>query len=189
VDDDGVSKMKSYGKQMAPIANIITDHCKNKNLKVGLITFKGAEKLLKSPDVVAHFGDHQGSNKFDDVDVLIIFGTYHIPPTALYLKHYIIHNEFLRDDPVNWTNRRYINGVMINFTDYEKFNDVISYKLNEEHEQAIFRSGALIEDGKVVIVFGYVPKGIENKLDYRKFSSAQGVKVSISRMMQKMGNY
>lgn len=186
---NGIPHAKGYGKEIDISANMIAKFCKEKDLKVGLITFKGAEKLLKDyPDVVGHFGGHQGSNAFDDVDILIIVGTYHLNPTALYQKHYIIHNEFLKDNPAKWNNRQYINGVMLNFTDNKKLNAVKLYKLNEEHEQAIFRSGALVDEGKIVIVFGYVPKGIENKLDYRTFSTPQGAKISITRMLKKRGN-
>lgn len=185
-DKEGFPVTNNYGKEITYMAMSIAAYCRNLGLKIGLITFKDAKNVLRGcVDVVDHFGGHQGSNKFDDVDVLIILGTYHRPPAGLYKAHYIINNEFLKDNPAKWINPEFINGVRINFTDNEGFNEVIRYKLNEEQEQAIFRNGSHVEDGKIVIVFGYVPNGIEDKLDYRVIKSAQGAKMSINRWFKK----
>ena len=61
-------------------------------------------------------------------------------------------------------NNQTINGMQINLSDNEKLNYVKSYKLNEEHQQAIFRSGAHIKPGKIVVSFGHVPEGVEEIL-------------------------
>ncbi|KYC44847.1 MAG: hypothetical protein APG12_01537 [Candidatus Methanofastidiosum methylothiophilum] len=185
--EDGLPIVKKgYGKEVIEMAKNIADFGRARNLRVGLITYKEAEELFKPHvNVIGHFGGHQGSNAFDDVDLLVIVGTYHLNQTALYHKHYIIHNEFLGDNPAKWNKSQYVNGVRINLSDNEKLNQVKLYKLKEEHQQAIFRSGANVYPGKMVVVFGYVPPGVEEVLDYRIFNSNRGLKISLSKWLKK----
>lgn len=186
-DQEGNPLTKGYGNQIRAIVLSIADYCKSNNLSVGIISFKGTKAAFDNYcDVFSHFGGHQGSNTFDHVEVLLIVGTYHLNPRALYQKHYIIHKEFLKENKATWNIHKTINGIRVRLTDNEKLNQVKLYKLNEEHEQAIFRSGAHVEDGKIIIAFGYVPEGVEEKLDYRVINSAQGAKTSITKWRRKL---
>lgn len=187
-DNDGLPIVKKgYGKDVIEMAKNTTEYGRERDLMTGVISFKRGVNLFQPyADVVGYFGGHQGSNAFDDVDLLVIVGTYHLNQTALYHKHYIIHNEFLGDNPAKWNHSRYINGLRINLSDNEKLNQVKLYKLYEEHQQAIFRSGANVYPGKMVVVFGYVPLGVEEVLDYRTFNSIRGLKISLSKWLKKL---
>ena len=177
---------EGYGVEVYGMAKQIIGFCKKRNLKVGVITYMSAESLFDHiADSVGHFGGHQGSNQLDDVDVLLIYGTFNINPKGLYKKYYMIKNEFLGDKPAKWNKSRYINGCRLLFSDNEPLNEIKLYKLNEEHGQAIFRSSAHIQENKIVVVFGFVPFGVENILDYRTFHTAIGARTSISKHIKK----
>lgn len=76
---------ETYAKEIFDMVFSILEHSKKLGLKTGLITFKKAESLFHGKaDVISHFRGHQGSNEFDDVDLLIILGTFHINPGGLY---------------------------------------------------------------------------------------------------------
>jgi hypothetical protein len=185
-NEKGIAETKGYGTDLIEMAKKILKFSNQKGLKTGLITYKPATKLFKDQtDVISYFGGHQGSNTFDDVDILIIVGTYNLPANVLYQKHYIIHNEFLQENPAKWNNYQQINGQRITLTDNEKLNSIKLYKLNEEHGQSIYRSGANVNKGKIVISFGYVPQGVENILSYRTFQTERGAKISISKWLKK----
>ncbi|MGB9936313.1 MAG: hypothetical protein ACPK7O_01195 [Methanobacterium sp.] len=166
----------NYGDEILDMLIKAVSFANNKKLKLGIITFKSLKYEIDRVfgdkiHILSHFGGHQGSNKFDDVDMLIVIGTYHINPKALYLKYYQITGEHLKDNPAKWNNSKIINGTLISLTDNEELNKLKLYKLNEEQGQAIFRSGAHVKKGKIVIIFGHVPKGIEKSLQYRNFKS------------------
>lgn len=180
---------EDYGVETYEMAKQIINFCKKRNLKVGVLTYKSAEQFFWDiADSVSYFGGHQGSNQLDDVDVLLIYGTFNINPKGLYKKYYMIKNEFLGDNHAKWNKSRYINGCRLLFSDNEPLNEIKLYKLNEEHGQAIFRSGAHVQKNKIVIVFGFVPFGVENILDYRTFYTAIGARTSISKHLKKVKN-
>lgn len=193
--DSGKKFGGDYGKEIYEMVKRTISFSNRKGLKIGIITYKSLVEEVKllfgdKVHVISHYGGHQGSNKFDDVDVLINIGTYHLMPKGLYQKHYIINNEYLEDDKATWggKNNKTINGMQINLTDNENLNKVKLYKLNEEHEQAIFRSGAHIHPGKLVVNFGYVPMGVEEKLNYKKFSHDNVLIALLSRIKDKIGS-
>lgn len=178
---------KKYGKEVLMIIFDIINYFKKNNLKVGVITFKRAIKLFEDKvDVISYFGGHQGSNAFDDVDILIIMGTFNINPNGIYNKHYSITKEFLGENKALWNKRVKINGMQMNFSDNDELNLIKEYKLHEEHGQAIFRSGAHVKDGKIVISFGFVPKGVENLLNYSSVKTAIGIKTSVGRRLESL---
>lgn len=189
IDNEGIPVInkEEYGKEILDIAMGAIEHCKENGLSTGIITFKDVIKLFKDKvDVISHFGGHQGSNQFDDIDALIIYGTYNINPTGLYEIYYSLTNEFLGDRHADWNNYKFINGMRMTFSDNEKLNLIKEYKLHEEHGQAIYRSGAHVKDRKIVIAFGFVPEGVENILSYSKFYTKRGVKISISKWLKKL---
>lgn len=179
----------AYGEEIYEMVKNTISFAKKRALKTGVITFNSlTDEIIELFDddvhVLSHFGGHQGSNKFDNVDVLILIGTYHLHPYGLYQKHYIINNEYLKHDPATWggVNNQIINGMQINLSDNEKLNHVKLYKLNEEHQQAIFRSGAHIKPGKLVVSFGYVPQGVEEILTYKTFNTKHQLLGLLSRI-------
>jgi hypothetical protein len=181
-----------YGKEIYEMVKNTVSFAKKRKLKTGIITFKSLTDEIKElfdddVHVTSYFGGHQGSNKFDDVDILIIIGTFHLNQLGLYQKHYIINNEFLKDDHAIWggENNQIINGMQINLSNNDKLNNVKIYKLNEEHQQAIFRSGAHIQPGKIVVSFGFVPEGIEKILTYKKFISKHQLLGLLSKIKTK----
>lgn len=183
-----------YGEEIQKMVKNTISYAHKRNLKIGIITYKELKnEIIKlfgdKVGVISHFGGHQGSNQFDDVDVLIIIGSYHLNPYGLYQKHYIITNEYLAHNHATWgKNSSIINGMQVNLTDNENLNRVKLYKLNEEHQQAIFRSGANIHPGKLVVSFGYVPDGVDEILDYGKFATNQGLIGHLGRRKGKIGN-
>lgn len=184
-----------YGAEILEMVQRAVSFASKRELKTGVITFKSLvdevnELFDDDVDIVSYFGGHQGSNKFDDVDVLIIIGTYHLNPYGLYQKHYAINNEYLEYDKAKWggENNTTINGMLVNLTDNEKLNRVKLYKLNEEHQQAIFRSGAHIQPGKLVVNFGYVPKGVEKVLKYGKFFTKNQLIGRLGRIKDYLGS-
>jgi hypothetical protein len=120
--------------------------------------------------------------------VLIVYGTHNINPQGLYKKYYMMTNELLINKKAKWNNYKYVNGSRLTFSDNKLLNEIKRYKLNEEHGQAIFRSGAHVKEKKIVIVFGFVPDGVENILDYRNFKTTKGAKISISKRLKKFNN-
>jgi hypothetical protein len=141
--------LDNYGAEIYIMAKNLIRFGNKKGLKTGIITFKNQNQLFtKETDVVSYFGGHQGSNTFDDVDLLIILGTYHINPDGLYQKYFMLTNQLLIDDPARWNNFQHINGARITLSDNTLLNELKLYKLNEEHGQAIFRSGAHVQNGK-----------------------------------------
>jgi hypothetical protein len=178
-----------YGDEILEMVQRAISFANNKGLKVGIITFKGLKDDLESKfgdktHIISYFGGHQGSNKFDDVDMLLVIGTYHINPRGLYQTYYKITGEFLRDNPANMRAiKKSINGTQLFLSDNENLNKVKLYKLKEEHGQAIFRSGAHVKSGKIVIAFGFVPEGIENVLKYRKFKNKEQLLGHLSRII------
>ena len=178
--------LDNYGAEIYIMAKNLIRFGNKKGLKTGIITFKNQNHIFtKETDVVSYFGGHQGSNTFDDVDLLIILGTYHINPDGLYQKYFMLTNQLLIDDPARWNNFQHINGARITLSDNTLLNELKLYKLNEEHGQAIFRSGAHVQNGKIVIVFGYVPEDVTNILEYNKFRTEKGAKISISKWLKK----
>lgn len=97
----------------------------------------------------------------------------------------MLTNQLIIENPATWNKYTHINGSRITLTDNKLLNELKLYKLNEEHEQAIFRSGAHVQNGKIVIVFGYVPEDVTNILEYSKFSTERGAKISISKWLKK----
>ena len=192
---DGTEFGGRDGKEILDMVEKTIKFSQNNNLKIGLITYK---KLMDDTinhfdgklDEISYFGGHQGSKKFDNVDVLIIVGTYHINKSGLYQKHYIVNNEYLADNPAKWGGKsnKIINGIQINLSDNEGLNLVKLYKLNEEHQQAIFRSGAHINPGKLVVCFGFVPEGIEQDLTYRKFRNVNSLLAQFRHLKGKIGS-
>lgn len=190
-DENGNMQLNNdrYGFKAYKMVKDIIGFCKSKSLKVGVITYKFAESFFVDiADSVGHFGGHQGSNQLDDVDVLLIYGTYTIHPGGLYQKRLMVKKEFLESNKIDWKVYKYINGCRVRFSNDESSNEIKLYKLNEEHGQAIFRSGAHVQENKIVIVFGFVPSGIENTLDYRTFNTARGAKISITKQLKKINN-
>lgn len=179
-----------YGSSIIEMVSRAISYANNKGLKVGIITYKDLlddiiNKFSGKFHIISYFGGHQGSNKFDDVDILIIIGTYHINPLGLYQTHYKITNEYLKHRPANMRAlKEIINGKQIYLSDNDAFNKVKLYKLNEEHEQAIYRSGAHIKPGKIVINFGFVPEGVEKTLTYKQFKSKEQLLGFLSRLNQ-----
>lgn len=169
-----------YGSEILEMVKRSISFANNKGLKVGIITFLELEDYLNQQfkdkvNVISHFRGHQGSNKYDDVDLLIVIGTFHINPKGLYQAHYIITGEYLEaDNPIDFRYKRIIiNGKQIHKSDHQKLHEVKLYKLKEEHEQAIFRSGAHVLPGKIVINFGFVPEGLEEKLNHKIFKNKE----------------
>lgn len=181
-----------YGAEIHDMVKRTINFAHKRELKVGVITIKSLTGIMKENfgsklDVVGYFKGHQGSNKFDDVDVLIIIGTFNIRATGLYHIHYIITNEFLKDNPAKWNEQHTINGMHIQLTDNMDFNRIKLYKLNEEHQQAIFRSGAHVHSRKLVVSFGYVPEGVENILTYHTFSNRNQLIARLNSIKDKIG--
>jgi len=178
--------LEKYGNEIYPMVKKLTRYSKEKGLKTGIITFKNLTPIFEeTTDVTSYFGGHQGSNTFDNVDLLITLGTYHINPQSLYQKYYMLTNQLIIENPANWNKYTHINGSRITLTDNTLLNELKLYKLNEEHGQAIFRSGAHVQNGKIVIAFGYVPEDVTNLLQYNKFSTEKGAKISISKWLKK----
>lgn len=184
----------SYGDEIYEMVKRTINFANKRELKVGVITFQSLideiEKLFGDKvDVTGHYGGHQGSKTFDDVDVLINIGTYHLNPLALYNKHYIINKEYLAHSPAKWggENTKIINGMLVTLTDNEKLNRIKLYKLNEEHGQAIFRSGAHVSPRKLVVNFGYVPEGLEKTLTYKRFHNKNSLIAILNRIKSKIG--
>ena len=75
----------------------------------------------------------------------------------------------------------------IQLTDNMDFNRIKLYKLNEEHQQAIFRSGAHVHSRKLVVSFGYVPEGVENILTYHTFSNRNQLIARLNSIKDKIG--
>ncbi len=97
----------------------------------------------------------------------------------------MLTNQLIIENPATWNKYTHINGSRITLTDNTLLNELKLYKLNEEHGQAIFRSGAHVQNGKIVISFGYVPEDITNLLKYNTFSTEKGAKISISKWLKK----
>lgn len=182
----------NYGSEILEMVQRSISYANNHGLKVGIISFKDLkdeleEKFQGKTHIISYFGGHQGSNKFDDVDVLIIIGTYHINPSGLYQIHYKITGEYLKDNPANMrANKKTINGTQLYLTDNEDFNKVKLYKLKEEHGQAIFRSGAHVKPDKIVINFGFVPEGTEKVLKYKEFKNKEQLMGHLSRINMRL---
>lgn len=177
---------ETYGIEAYNEAVKIIKFCKKEDLSVGVITANKAMHLFEDiADEVSYFGGHQGSNQLDNIDVLLIYGTYNVNPQGLYQKYYMVTNELLINNQAKWNNYRYINDYRITFSNNEILNQIKYYKLKEEHGQAIFRNGAHVQDNKIVISFGFVPKEYNDTLTYRKFSNARGAKISISKWLKK----
>ena len=70
----------------------------------------------------------------------------------------MLTNQLLIDDPARWNNFQHINGARITLSDNTLLNELKLYKLNEEHGQAIFRSGAHVQNGKIVLYSATYPK-------------------------------
>ncbi|MCE5213256.1 MAG: hypothetical protein LLF83_00860 [Methanobacterium sp.] len=180
----------SYGSEILEMVERSISFANNKGLKVGIITFKEIEDYLgqhfkDKVNVISHFRGHQGSNKYDDVDLLIIIGTFHTNPKGLFQAHYIITGEYLEPDKhINFRHKRtIIKGKQIYESDHQKLHQVKLFKLKEEHEQAIFRSGAHVIPGKIVINFGFVPEGLEKKLNnYKIFKNKEQLQGYLSRI-------
>lgn len=178
--------LKTYGAGIYHMVKQLLKYGQEKSLKTGIITFQDLIPSFKGDaDVTSYFGGHQGSNTFDNVDLLIILGTYHINPQGLYQKYYMLTNQLLKEEPATWDKFKHINGNRITLTDNVLLNELKLYKLDEEHGQAIFRSGAHVQNGKIVIAFGYVPEYVTNILEYNKFSTERGAKISISKWLKK----
>lgn len=177
-DDSGMPIIKyKYGKDVFKLIFWAIDYCLNKGLKVGVITYSKAKKIFTNivgEERVGHFGGQQGSNKFDDVDVLFIVGTYIIHGTGLSEKYQLVYNELVGEN--NWKPTT-INGTQLSLCDNEKLNRIKLSGLNEEHSQAIFRSGAHLFPGKIVICFGYEPEGIGDKINRKTFGANTRLKL------------
>lgn len=189
IDETGFPTLNNekYGKEVINLAMTAIEVGVTNDLKTGLITYNDAKPLFEGlVDVVSHFGGHQGSNAFDDVDILIILGKYTINPQGLYQKYFMLTNELLKDNNAEWKTYKYINGSRIRFSDNKQLNQIMLYKLNEEQGQAIYRSGAHVNDGKIVISFGFVPEGVPNILKYSNFSTSRGLKISLSKRLKKI---
>ncbi|MBZ2165211.1 hypothetical protein [Methanobacterium spitsbergense] len=193
---DGTKLGKLVGKEINQMLKNSISFSYNRSLKVGIITYKSLTEDITNQFEdktyeISYFGGHQGSNKFEDVDVLIIVGTFHLNPSGLYKKHYVINNEYLADDHAVYggRNNKIINGMQINLTDNDRLNKVKLYKLNEEHQQAIFRSGAHVKPGKLVISFGYVPQGIEDILTYKTFNNKNQLNAYLNVNRDNIGTF
>jgi hypothetical protein len=188
-DEHGKAKINTstYSPEIFDMVFSILAHCKKLGMKTGVITFKSAIALFKDKaDVIGYFGGHQGSNEFDNIDLLLILGTFNLNPGAVYLKYQCITQTFTADKNDTWNNYHHINGMRIRYSDNEQLNKVKTYKLNEEHGQAIYRSGAHVHDDKIVICFGFVPQGVENTLTYSTFKSKRGLKISTTKHFNKI---
>jgi len=178
----------NYGLDILEMVQRSISYANNKGLTVGIITYKDLTQTLREKfeyktHIISYFGGHQGSNKFDNVDMLIIIGTYHINPNGLYQIHYKITGEYLKDNPADMRAiKQTINGTQLYLTDNEDLNRVKLYKLKEEHGQAIFRSGAHVKPGKIVITFGFVPEGTEKVLKYKEFNNKEQLMGHLSRI-------
>ena len=75
--------------------------------------------------------------------------------------------------------------MRITFSENEQLNKIKTYKLNEEHEQGIYRNGAHVHDDKIIISFGFVPQGVENTLRYSSFKTLRGLKIAITKHLIK----
>lgn len=160
-----------YTMEVFTLVEGIIDHCNKKNLKVGIITYKAAKIFFEDKcDVTGHFQGVQGSNEFDDVDVLVVLGTFNLPLVALANKTYFITGDYKDLEDIGQLTEVIIGQKTIVYED-EDLNKVKEFKKDEEHEQALLRSGAHIEDGKIVFAFGYVPERVEELFDYREIRS------------------
>lgn len=187
ITENGKEFGGTYGPEIFEMIKRAVNYGANKNLKIGLISFKSLLDHLKTQfrdkiELYGHFGGHQGSNKYDDMDMLIIIGTYNINPNGIYLKYFILTEEYLANNPAKFGNKQVINGKQVILSDNEDFNMIKLYKLNEEHEQAIFRSGANIKPDKIVINFALTPEGTEKKLKYREFKNNNQLIAHLSRI-------
>lgn len=182
-------KRKFYGKdillQIQPAALFV----KKRGKSTGIITFKEAVKTFKEMNVdgvklfdrVSYFGGHQGSNKFDDIDVLWTLGTYNVNPKAVLKSHYMLTAEWLCFEDISWNGSETINGMKFRRSNIASLNKVKLFKSNEEHEQTLFRSGALVKPDKLVISYGFVPRGVEKQLKYQTFNTFPVVTSAIGK--------
>ncbi len=176
----------TYAPEIFDMVFSTLEHSKKLEFKTGIITFKIATPIFHDKaDVIGHFGGHQGSDQFDDVDVLIILGTFNLNPGALYQKYQCITQNYQINKKDDWINSRRVNGMRLRYSDNEKLNQIKTYKLNEEHGQAIFRSGSHVQDKKIVIAFGLVPEGVEKTLTYSTIKSKKGLKIALTKLFKK----
>ncbi len=164
-----------YFPQIFKMIESIHRFCQKRGLRSGIITFSEYEDCFSDFNVVDHFVAHRGKNDFDEVDVLVILGTFNIPRLALLDKHYAISGEYLDKKYLenDYWKTKDINGCKIAISKHKGLMNTKLFLLYDEHLQAILRSGAHINDKKVVIVFGYVPDGTEKMFSYKKFDSTK----------------
>lgn len=161
--------LEEYGSEIFPMIHGIHRFCSKRGLKSGLITFNEYEEEFQEFDVIDHFVAHRGKNDFDNVNVLVILGTFNIPRIGILEKNYAITGEYLQKKDIKDWKTMDINGCKIAAPQNEKYRNTRLYLLKDEHLQAILRSGAHIKSEKLVIVFGYVPMGVEKIFNYKIF--------------------
>lgn len=163
--------LEEYGSEIFPMIHGIHRFCSKKGLKSGLITFNEYEEEFQEFDVIDHFVAHRGKNDFDNVDVLVILGTFNIPRLGILEKNYAITGEYLQEKDLREWKTKNINGCKITLPQNEQYQKTRLYLLYDEHLQAILRSGAHIDNKKTIITFGYVPPRVEEIFNYKTFNS------------------
>jgi hypothetical protein len=130
---------------------------KKEGKKTALITFKELKKYFIGPfdkKMLGHYHNIRGSNKKEDAEILINFGTPFHPPKTVLLDYISTFHEFPKDiTPIKDTHGRF-DG----YKDKE-LNEFFEWHVMEEQYQAIHRSRFLLSP-KSIILFGKIPKRI-----------------------------
>jgi hypothetical protein len=161
-------KMGAFEKWVFPKLKIFIKDAKRQRKRVGVITRLDMEKYfvpLVGKKRVTHFYNQRGTNKFEDVDILIVLGTPFHPPKHMLFNYVMNFAEIPKNTNVITDEK---SSMFLRYED-PILQALFEREVVEEIYQAIHRVRPLLYS-KIIILFGMVPDKIREELTVRDAS-------------------
>jgi hypothetical protein len=138
---------------------------KIKDITIGAISKLEYEKdfsKICGKKLTNHFFNQRGTNRFKEVDCLVVFGTPYLPHYQ-YIFSYVLNFGKMPDDlRVKIEDNRF-NGF------YDSLmQDILKVEVHDELYQAIHRIRPLLGDKKIIL-YGRIPAEIKNELTIKTY--------------------
>lgn len=156
-------EMPGAFQRIYPKLRKLISSLKKNNNKVGVITrirFERDFAEICGKKLTNHFFNQRGTNRFAEVDYLIVFGTPFVPPRQVLFSHVLNFGKIPQDTSTTGTNK---------FDGYQDplLNELLKIEVYDELYQAIHRCRPLLNN-KIIICYCKIPAEIEMEFTCKK---------------------